>query len=78
MPMTRREVGRFQAQDGGGNLHIIIEYQTFEESDEIRTDRMSADPITGQAFETVHGRAVEKIDENSFQILGTDKVVRKV
>ncbi len=76
--MTRREVRRFQTKDDDGNRHIIIEYRTFQESDEIRSDRMSADPIIGQAFETGHGRAVEQIDENSFQILGTDKIVRKV
>ena len=76
--MTRNEIRRFTTKDDVGSREIIIEYRTFEESDEIRADRMSAEPITGQVFETLQGRAVEQIDENSFQILGTGKIVRKV
>ena len=63
--MTRSVVRRFTTMDDAGNRYVIIEYRTFEESDEIRTDRMSADPITGQLFETLQGRAVEQIDEKS-------------
>ena len=41
--MTRSVVRRFTTMDDAGNRYVIIEYRTFEESDEIRTDRMSAD-----------------------------------
>jgi hypothetical protein len=76
--MTKTEVRRFQTKDDGGNRHTIIEYTTFEESDEIRADRMRTDPIIGQCFEPVHGGAVIQITEDTFQILSTNKIVRKV
>ena len=53
--MTRKEVRRFQTKDDDGNRHTIIEYQTFQESNEIRGDRQPAGPITGQLFETADG-----------------------
>ena len=75
---TQTEVRRFKVKDDSGKSDTIIEYRTFEESDEIRSDRMSPDPIVGKLFETLEGGDVEQIDENSFQILGTNKIVRKV
>ena len=59
--MTRSVVRRFTTMDDAGNRYVIIEYRTFEESDEIRTDRMSADPVTGQLFETLQGRAASRL-----------------
>jgi hypothetical protein len=76
--MRRQQVRRFETNDDAGNREVIIEYRTFDESDEIRADRMSADPMVGKLFETLKGGDVEQIDENSFQILGTNKIVRKV
>jgi hypothetical protein len=76
--MRRNEVLRFATKDDTGNRRIIVEYRTFEESDEIRSDRMSPDPVTGKVFETADGHPVEQITEDTFQILTTNKIVRKV
>ena len=76
--IRKKEVCRFQTKDDGGNVHIIIEYRTSQQSNEIRSDRMSPAPTIGQLFEALDGRAVEQIDDNSFQILGANKLVRKV
>jgi hypothetical protein len=75
----KTETRRFQTgHNDGSKGPVVIEYRTFEESSEIRADRMSADPIVGQVFETANGGAVEQIDDESYQILGTGKIVRKI
>ncbi|MCW3062111.1 MAG: hypothetical protein JWQ02_3932 [Capsulimonas sp.] len=76
--MRKQVIDRFQVKDDCGKRSVIIKYKTFEESAEIRSDRMSANPITNELFETLEGGDVEQIDENSFQILGTSKIVRKI
>jgi hypothetical protein len=76
--MIRRVARRFLAKDDSGKRYTIIEYQTTEESKEIRSDRMSSDPIKGQTFETADGDPVEKISEDTFQLLKQNKIVRKV
>jgi len=76
--MTRREVRRFLTKDDSGNRHTVIEYQTFQESKEIRRDRQPAGPITGHLFETADGYPVEKITEDTFQLLKRNIIVRKV
>jgi hypothetical protein len=76
--MIQREVRRLLAKDDSGNRYTIVEYQTTEESNEIRPDRMSSDPIKGESFETADGEPVEKISEDTFQLLKRNKIVRKV
>jgi hypothetical protein len=77
--IRKREVRRFPTKvDGSDNHIVIIEYQTLQESNEITGDRRPAALITGQLFETLDGRTVDQLCEDSFQILGTDKIVRKV
>ena len=77
--IRKREVRRFPAKVDGSNNHIvIIQYQTLQESNEITGDRQPAALITGQVFETLDGRKVDQIGADSFQILGTDKIIRKI
>jgi hypothetical protein len=76
--MTRTRVGEFKAKDDDGKIYTIVEYRTSQQSNEIRSDRMSQPPTIGQEFETLEGGHVEQIDDNSFQIISTNKIVRKV
>jgi hypothetical protein len=78
MTVRKTEVSRFQAEDDGGNRAIIIEYRVIIESDEITGDRMSRAPIFEIWLETTDGRSVEKIGENTFEIIGIDKVMRRI
>jgi hypothetical protein len=39
---------------------------------------MSPDPIIGKIFETLEGRDVVQIGTDEFQIIGTNKTIRKV
>lgn len=76
--MRRSKVDQFRAVDDAGTLYTIIKFRTVQESQEIRSDRMSADPIFGEEFETLEGRGVHHVGEDTFQIYGTHIVVRKI
>lgn len=77
--MSKSKVEQYETKDGTGKRgETIIKYRTFEQSDEIRPDRMSPDPIIGYVFETLQEKEVVQIDQNTFQILGTGKIVTKV
>jgi hypothetical protein len=75
---TGSKVDQFNAKDDVGKIYTIVEYRTSQQSNEIRSDRMSQPPTIGQEFKTLEGRAVEKITEDTFQIMGSDKIVRKI
>jgi hypothetical protein len=69
---------RFEAKDDKGGVYTIIEYSVLQESDEIRPDRMRADPNIQTLFKTVDGRDLEQNADGTFSILGTLIVLRKV
>jgi hypothetical protein len=73
------ELGRFSAVDDAGKRYVITQYRGGSASDEIRDDRMSADPVIFHPwFETAHGDPVEQLTEDTFLILQLNKTVRKV
>ena len=73
---TEREVGRFEAEDDEGNRYTVIEWQHI----------IISRPISGRVqevpgvvrFALITGGHVEPKDDGSFQILDSDKIIRKV
>jgi hypothetical protein len=69
---------RFEAKDDKGGVYTIIEYSVLQELDEIRSDRMDAEPNIQTVFKTVDGRDLKRNGDGTFSILGTSIVLRKV
>ena len=71
-----REIDRHDCEDDDGKEYVVIEYQHY---------RMWR-PLNGPPQETptvrefllVDGRDVNQVDDNTFQIVLTDKIIRKV
>ncbi|WP_256753316.1 hypothetical protein [Mesorhizobium sp. Mes31] len=74
--MPTIESDRFQARSANGNIYTVIEHQNIIEM------RM-LDGTTQRAKGTrslylSNGQSVNHIDENTFQIVETDEIIRRV
>jgi hypothetical protein len=73
-----REISRFAGVDQHGVRVVIVKYRIVAEDDEITGDRMSGDPSIEDVYETLDRRPVIKNPDDTFEIAGTDQVVRKL
>lgn len=70
-----REVERFLAKTDKGKEYIIVHYQEYLSTD----DFAGHEEIEGQeGYVTSEGLVVNRIDSETFQIVETNEVVRKV
>ena len=74
--MFQRETDRFECQDDNGNLYTVIEstrYNVFKAIDG------SSQEIEGsKSFYLLNGHSVNDIDGETFQVVETDLIIRKV
>ena len=72
----REEIGRYECIGDSGRHYIVVEYQNF----------LRVHPVSGSAQDVrttkecflSDGRDVNYIDENTFQIVLTDELIRKI
>lgn len=72
----KRESDQFEAQDDEGNLYTVIEYQLVIESEPI-SGPSSIMKGTKELF-LGNGRAVNYIDDDTFEVVETEKIIRRV
>lgn len=76
LQMEIEESGRWKATSDNGTVHTVIEYQAIE------VFRPISGPSTRlkgvRSLYLSDGRAVNYIDADTFQIVDTDEVIRKV
>lgn len=72
----RKEISRFEAQSDSGERYTVIEYQTMIEFQPISGPKS----FVGGTKELLlaNGSDVEFIDDDTFQIVKTDKVIRRI
>ena len=72
----REEIARHECEDDNLSEYTVIEYQNFT------TFRPISGPAqrvpTTKMLMLLDGRAVNWIDDNTFQIVETDQIIRKI
>lgn len=72
----RKEIGRYYCMGDSGHEYIVIEYQNYRRWQPLSGPAQDV-PTTKEMFLS-DGRDVNFIDENTFQIVLTDEIVRKI
>ena len=70
-----REIGRFSAKSDSGQVYVIIEHQEYNQ---VRTLKVDTELPSLKSWVTSTGLFVNQIDAETFQIVQTDEIVRKV
>jgi hypothetical protein len=70
-----KEVGRFHTKSDKGQIYIIIEFQEYEPAPVFGNPNYVHQGL--KSWKTVTGQLVNQIDSETYQIFGTDEVVRK-
>ena len=75
--MTRRQVATYLTEDDEGNKETVIEWETVITFRPVSGE--SASSHTGQRDWTLpDGSGVNYVDEDTFQVVETDKILRKI
>lgn len=72
----RKEIARYECEDDNLNEYVVVEYQNYTRFTPISGPPEDI-PTTKELFLS-DGRAVNFIDENTFQIVATDQIIRKI
>lgn len=69
------EINRFKARSDSGSVYTVVEYQTIIHFEGLS----SGGSMKGtKSLVLSDGRHVNYIDENTFKIVATDEIIRKV
>ena len=74
--MFQQETDRFECQDDNGNLHTVIEYTRYNVFNPI--DGSSQEIEGSKSLNLSNGHSVNDIDGETFQVVETDLIIRKV
>lgn len=72
----REEIARHECEDDDGSRYTVIEYQNYTRSRPISGPAQNI-PTTKELFLS-DGRAVTWIDDDTFEIVATDEIIRKI
>jgi hypothetical protein len=72
----RKEIGRHDCRGDSGRQYTVVEYQNYRRFQPLNGPAQDV-PGTKELFLS-DGRDVNFIDENTFQIVLTDEIVRKI
>ena len=73
---VEKEIGRFIAEDDDGVAHHMIEYQQYEL---YTAPRQATETIEGgKRFMLDDGSPVQDMEDGTFKIIETGKIIRKV
>ena len=76
MRRERRVIDRFKARDDDGNAYVVVECQDFNE---YRTLSEPTQWVPGlKSLMLDDGSSVNFIDDNTFKIVKTDTIIRRV
>ncbi len=72
----RKEIGRVVCRDDGGNEYSVVMWQNFSDSSALEAaNRMTP---TTKALALSTGEPVNFIDDNTFEIVESETVIRRV
>lgn len=74
--MNRREIARYECEDDDLNEYTVIVFQNYRRW--VSVDGRSKDVPTTKEMFLSDGRPVNFIDDNTFQIVHTDQIIRKI
>jgi hypothetical protein len=74
----RKEIGRYRCVGKDGREYTVVEFQNFGRYPGSLTRPPEDYPTTKECFLLSDGSHVNYIDENTFQIVLTDQIVRKI
>jgi len=74
--MAIREIGHFRARSQSGNIYFIVEYQEFIPAGTFKNPHYEHAGL--KSWKTIEGRLVNQTEPETYQIVGTDEIIRKI
>ena len=72
-----REIDRFRAKSDEGHTYVVVIYQEFHRVEEVGSPTASWVPGM-KRLALSDGSPLNRIDDNTFKIVFTNKIIRKV